>query len=152
MFYRISILRKTPLMACAALPENIKVSTVSQETIRRMKNTSRDLNSQVIEDIISEYISDLLRGGFPKNWVFNSVMARVTGYSRMVKNELDGKGPVNRPEAHTRKIRRFKRLCLKSSWFKGPKNLGQNQPPPPPSRGRVTHLIGLRMMKILVRS
>ena len=111
---------KTPLLQRTALPENIKVATVSNEVIRRFKNTSRDLPSHVIEEIISDYMSDLLRGGFNKTWIANSVYAGVVGYSRMVEAELNGTGYINRPEHSTRTTRRFKRLCIGNTWYKGP--------------------------------
>ena len=102
--------RVTPLLKRTALPENVKVNTVANETIRRMKNTSRDLNPTVVEGVLSDYMSDLQRGGFDKAWIVNAVGAGVKGYTKMAKNEINGGGPINRSEKSTKAKRRFKKV------------------------------------------
>ena len=140
-FYRKNMARKTPMMARTALPEKVKIATVTQEVIRRCKNTSRDLPPSHITEILETYISDLRRGGFKDEWISMTVNAGITGYGRMVKNEIEGKCPVNRSEKFSFTSRRFKKLCGKQSWFKQKtekfnpslkrKNLsGHNSPPP----------------------
>ena len=117
-FYRKPMSRQTPLLERSALPDRVKVSTVSQETIRRLKNTSRELEVVHMNNIIEQYICDLKRGGFSQEWILNAVGSGVTGYIRMVQNEISGLSPLNRPEKFTKTNRRYKSLCLKSDWFK----------------------------------
>ena len=109
--------RVTPIMAQTALPEGVKRATVSQEVIRRMKNTSRELPPHHIEKIIEEYMSDLKRGGFTKTWILDTTEAGVKGYIKMAELELKGEGYINRPEKSTRVMRRYKKLCP-NNWFK----------------------------------
>ena len=57
---------RIPLHSRAAVPEKDRIQTVTNEFIRRYKNTSRNLSVQVIEARIHEYSRDLRRGGFLK--------------------------------------------------------------------------------------
>ena len=51
----------------SALPETIKSSTITQEVIRRMSNTSRDVTQSRRNLILEEYLESLKRSGY--NWV-----------------------------------------------------------------------------------
>ena len=93
--------RKVNLYKKSALPEGVKVATISQEAIRRFKNTSRDLPVSIIEGIISEYMSELEMGGFSRPWITNTLEAGLSGYCRMVENELSGNTSINRDAAST---------------------------------------------------
>ena len=65
-----------------------KVNTTAQEIIRRLKNTSRDLDPEVIEDVLQEYMSDLEQGGYPETWRTRVLETAVTGYKRIGYGQL----------------------------------------------------------------
>ena len=88
----------------SAVPEQQKVNTTAQEIIRRHKNTSTDLDPEVIEDVLQEYMSDLEQGGYPEVWMWAA--------------EAAGEGQVNRPGSSTQQKRRWNRLMGKQTWFK----------------------------------
>ena len=102
-FYRKSISNPTPMNSRTAAPKKQQVQTATQEFIRRLKLTSRRLPTHHIEEILAEYSCDLKRGGYTSAWVKESMKSALIGYSRMVRNELQGICPVNRPESATRK-------------------------------------------------
>ena len=106
------------MLARTALPESIKVATVSQEFIRRYKNTSRLLGEEHINEVIEHYISDLRRGGFQDKWILNVLDMATTGYMRMLDIEANGGNKVNRDGAGNTTSRRYKKLLGKTVWFK----------------------------------
>ena len=118
MFYRKPMARCTPMLAKTALPENVKVATISQEIIRRLKNTLRHLPPEFTNKVIEEYVADLKRGGFHPSWIEKTVNSAITGYLKMVRAELDGTGYVNRPSHVNKTKRRFNKLLGKSTWYK----------------------------------
>ena len=69
MFFRKSMANKTPMHSRSAAPEKDKIQTVVNEMLRRMKNTSRELEPEVLEQVIMDYSCDLKRGGFHKQWI-----------------------------------------------------------------------------------
>ena len=60
-----------------ASPIKQQITTATNEFIRNMKNTSRELPRSHIETIISDYCDDLKRGGYHKNWIQNCVEAAI---------------------------------------------------------------------------
>ena len=63
-FYKKPMANRAPNLASSAAPEGQKIATASQECIRRLKNTSRDLPKHVIERVLMEYMDELIRGGY----------------------------------------------------------------------------------------
>ena len=54
-FYRKTMANRTPIHARSAAPEKDKVTTVTNEFIRRMKNTSRSLPRFHLEEYLQNY-------------------------------------------------------------------------------------------------
>ena len=124
-FYRKPMCNQVPNWRINAAPESQKVATVSQELIRRMKNTSRDLPEEIMEATIREYMEELEEGGYLKEWRGKVLLATITGFERMWVSECEGKGRINRAETSTRTKRRWSKLCGKSNWFKKKKKAEQ---------------------------
>ena len=116
-FYRKPMATDRPILRKSAMPEGIVRSTVCNEFIRRFKNVSRDLPTNHIEQVTETYCQDLKRGGFPEEWIRETLQSAVKGYSKMVRMEIEGKGRVNRDQK-TGKIKRLAKKMSKSSWFK----------------------------------
>ena len=126
-FYRKAIANRTPFNSRAAYPERDKISTISQEFIRRFKNTSRELPKSVLESVVKEFCQDLMRGGFTNKFISTCLQAAAKGYTNMLKLDITGQQPVNRPASFGAKARRAKNITAKSSWFKRAKKSESNQ-------------------------
>ena len=110
------------LMEASAMGANTKWATLSQEVIRRMKNTSQRVCGTIRSEILTDFMRKLQRSGHPEEFRKNCLVAALKGYSRMVKNEEEGLGPVNRQRG-TRPNRQKKllgKLREKGSWYKRP--------------------------------
>ena len=116
-FYRKPMANPLPNLQASAQPEGIKVQTVVNELIRRIKNTSRDLPPIVVEEIIKEYMDELIEGGYSEQWRLEALRSAVGGFERMLEREVKGEGKVNRPGSATALNRRWKKLCSKTTWF-----------------------------------
>ena len=103
------------------MPSNIVNATVASEFLRRIKNTSRDINEKNIEATLSLYCKELKLGGFGEQWIEEALRSAAVGYERILKGELEGKGRINRPESHGKTKRRVEKLVGKTNWFKEPK-------------------------------
>ena len=113
-FYRKPMAKKIPLSRRTAAPEKTLVTTASNEFMRRFKNVSRDLPTTEIDDIVSCYAGDLMRGGFERRWVVNVLKAAATGYSRKVAENNGGGAPINRPGDWNRDGREAEKLKTKT--------------------------------------
>ena len=99
-----------------------KKSTLSQEIIRRMKNTSQRVCNTIRCEILTDFMEKLQRSGYPEEFRKNCLVAAMKGYTRMVKNEEEGLGPVNRQRGTrpNRQKKRLGKLREKGSWYKRP--------------------------------
>ena len=120
--------------ARSAQPQQMKMQTATNEFLRRLKTTSRELPPTTIDQVLTEYASDLKRGGHQKDWVKEALRNALAGYAKMVKNELLGICPINRPEATGKNTRRLKKLVGNSTWFS--KNNGNAKHTDPKTKGQ----------------
>ena len=61
---------------------------------------------------------DLKRGGFDVPFIQTSLRSAVIGWSKMVKADIKGETPINRPQHHNSRKRRFKKVNAKANWFR----------------------------------
>ena len=54
-FFKKPMAREVTMLRRSAMPSNIVNATVASEFLRRMKNTSRDLTPNRIEEVLSKY-------------------------------------------------------------------------------------------------
>ena len=123
-FYEKPMASKFVIMENSALPQRMKITTLSQEIIRRMRNTCRNISSKRRGEILSVYMRKLQRSGYSVAMREKVAIAGLRGYLRMVKVEEEGGRKVNRPRQDGEEERRYKRLAGKSSWFRGSRGGG----------------------------
>ena len=125
-FYKKPMSNKVPNRESSAEPINQKIATCSQEVVRRMKNTSRDLHPSNIEEILKVYMDELISGGYDQAFRERILEAGTKGFVKMWEQERQGISRINRPEKSTRRSRRWNKLCGKTSWYKGKGETPQN--------------------------
>ena len=74
----------------SASPEHMKVSTVTNEILRRFRTTSRDLPVSEMEGVLMRYMDDLRHEGYGLEWRKKVLEAACTGYDRMWNAEVEG--------------------------------------------------------------
>ena len=117
-FYKKTISNKIPNLESSASPIGQKMATVSQEITRRLKNTSLDLHQDEVENNLKNYMDELIAGGFGEEFRRQALDAATKGFLKFWCSQCRGEGRINRPEAASRSLRRWKKLCGKTNWFK----------------------------------
>ena len=57
-FYKKPMANKNSNRVNSAMPESMKVATTTNEIQRRMRNTSRDLPHQVLDQVLKNYMDE----------------------------------------------------------------------------------------------
>ena len=117
-FYEKSVASKLVVMEGSALPHRVKLTALTQEIIRRMKNTSRRIGKKKRATILSELMKKMKRSGYSAKVRRNVALSGLKGYYKMVKTEEEGGRRVNRPRWEGAGERRYKKLGGKANWFK----------------------------------
>ena len=65
------------------LPKSSKVATAVNEVLRRLKNTSRELEDTVVEDVIKDYMTELRWGEYPLEFRINTLNSAFKGYAKI---------------------------------------------------------------------
>ena len=81
-FYKKPQSSRKPIVASSALPPNVKRATMTNECLRRLRNTSRELPWSVHADILSEFSNDLRIMGYDERFRAKVIQAALTGYKR----------------------------------------------------------------------
>ena len=85
------------IMASSALPPNVKQATLTNEVLRRLRNTKRSLPWSVFSDTISEFSNDMMNMGYNQSFRANVIQAALTGYRRQCALADTGAWPLHRP-------------------------------------------------------
>ena len=117
-FYEKPMASKLVMMNKSALPHRMKVTTLSQEVVRRLKNTARSVGESKRRNILSNMMVKMRRAGYDDKMRRNVLVSGLKGYWRMVKTEKEGGRRVNRPRWEGAVERRYKKLGARSSWYK----------------------------------
>ena len=96
-YYEKPMASQLMMMARSAMPHRTKIVSLSQEVIRRQRNTSRNVGEQVRKENLSKMMSKLKKSGYDINMRRNILLSGMRGYERMVKEEDEGKRLINRP-------------------------------------------------------
>ena len=80
MFYKKSMSNQLTSMERSAVPDRVKRCTHTQEVIRRLRNTSREIDWSIKAGIISEFCYSLLISGYSERYREEIVMAGLKGF------------------------------------------------------------------------
>ena len=117
-FYQKPMAKKTVIQRKSALGENCKIASLSQNLVRRMKNTSEDLPDSERIQIIDEYSSQLSASGYSAAQSRRIVTAGLTGYQGLVERVAKGETVMHRSAAEGFASRKRKKLLGPGNWFK----------------------------------
>ena len=96
-FYKKQISNKRVIMASSALSGSVKRATLTQEAVRRLRNTDRSLAWSVSADILSEYSNDLRRSGYPEKFRSEVITAALKTFQKQCAASDSGETPLFRP-------------------------------------------------------
>ena len=109
-FFKKPTSNRMTIMASSALPPNVKRATMTNEVLRRLRNTKRGLPWSVFSDTISEFSNDLRNMGYTEGFRSTVVTAALTGYKRQCELADTGVRPLHRPRDYDKLNRKNKKL------------------------------------------
>ena len=120
-FYEKPMTSKFVIMKKSALSENTKVASLSQDLIRRLKNTSERLKSNDRVRVVDNFTAKLAASGYKNDQIKTITVAGIKGYEKAAEKERTGNGRLHRSAAEGAASRQRKKLLGRSSWFKDKK-------------------------------
>ena len=117
-FYEKEMTSKFAILKNSALAENTKVSSLTQDLVRRMKNTSEYLNQNTRNEVVDSFCAKLLFSGYKPDQIRRIAIAGLKGYESILKRSKEGKGVLHKSAKEGEKARHRKKLLGKSTWFK----------------------------------
>ena len=117
-FYEKPMAKKTLIQRKSALGENVKIASLTQNLIRRMKNTSELLPDGERILIVERYVSQLKLLGYSEVQTKRIIEAGLKGYETLLSKCLKGTAKMHRSAEEGAEFRKVKKLLGKSRWFK----------------------------------
>ena len=106
----------------SAMGENMKNQILSQDLIRRLMNTSEDLDKEYREQVVDDYAKKILNSGYSRDQTIRILVNGIKGYENKRRRRIK-EGRRLRTTARESRSRRYrKKLLAKSTWFKGSKD------------------------------
>ena len=124
-FYSKPMAKRTLIMKTSALGENSKIASLTQEVVRRSKNTSEDVCMDKRVEILDEYHRRLMLSQYSLEASRRIMVAGLRGYERIREKAARTGGNINRSEEEGAAGRYKKKLLGKSTWFKKTKDNDQ---------------------------
>ena len=117
-FYEKPMTSDFVMMKRSAMSQGTKITTLTQEVIRRERNTGRNtkLTDRVKE--LDKFMYKMKRSGYSEIERKEVLEAGLVGYYKKVKRELDGGERVNKDGSKDRSKRQTDKLKRLSNWFK----------------------------------
>ena len=118
IFYKKEISNKRVILAESALPGDVKRASLTQEVIRRLRNTDITLPWSVKAEILSEFSNDLRRSGYTEKFRAQVISAGIAGFQKQCEASENGGTPLFRPLEYERPARIRKKAMAKEAWYR----------------------------------
>ena len=105
------------------MPENTKITTLNQEVIRRMINTSELVGENIRLGIIDDFAQKIVNSGYPVHQTRNILVGDLKGYERKLALSIKDRSnqrwkPLCPCSKFNAKARAKKKIMAKTNWFK----------------------------------
>ena len=102
----------------SAMPCRTKIASMTQECVRRLCNTSRELCNTEKCNTLTTFMRKLQILGYSQKVSFNILEGAVRTYRRKVRADMLGIQPIHRLNGFNQSQRRREKILGRSSWFK----------------------------------
>ena len=126
-FYEKPMSNNQVLHKYTAMPENTKIAALTQELVRRMKNSSELLCQEERNVVIDNYTQKLVNSDYGVEKIRRIIVSGLMGYERKRKEAMRTGRPLHVGAKDNKKGRIRKKLLEKSSWFKSRREKGQEE-------------------------
>ena len=89
----------------SAIPEKIKRNSHTQEIIRSLRNTSRELEWKTKAEIISQFSHSLMCSGYSERYREEVITSGMKGFDKQLERSVKGEVPLHRPREFNKNAR-----------------------------------------------
>ena len=117
-FYRKPQSNSRVMMARSALSDKQKRSTMSSEAMRRLMCCSPNLDNRERDKVMEDFALLMKRSGYKERFRYEVISDALRGYAKRVKEDEEGRRPLNRPKRYQEDQRRRSKEDKKERWYK----------------------------------
>ena len=117
-FFEKTMVSDVVMMERSAMPKKMKLASLSQEVVRRNRNQTGAAPDMLRAVHLTKFMFKLKTSGYSHGDRLQILLSGQRRYAKMVKTEVEGGRPVNRPGSMGERRRRLQRLVGKRDWFK----------------------------------
>ena len=125
-FYEKPMASEFCVMEASAMSWNAKRATLSQETVRRMMNTSELVTQEERNVVLENFLSKMEKSGYSRRQRREILMSGLKGYETKKRKAEEQGREIHRSGAATLTQRYRKKLTAKTNWYK--KKQGEASP------------------------
>ena len=115
----------------ARITAKMKMNTLTQEVIRRLRNTRVTLPwTEFQAKILTEFSKKMARSGYPEGYRAEVIKSGVLGFERQLEADRSGVKPLFRPREWHKAERRRRKMVRKVAWYRPADCVGFYPPTP----------------------
>ena len=131
LFFEKEIACKFVMMRDSAMSTRVKMNTLTQEVIRRLRNTRASLDwNEFKVPILTEFCKKMARSGYPQEYRSVVIKSGVIGFERQLAASQRGERPLFRPREWQKEERRKRKMIRKAAWYRPADVVGFFPPSP----------------------
>ena len=139
-FYEKPISSRYVMMRNSAMSAKVKMNTLTQEVIRRLRNTRVTLPwADHQAPALTKFSKKMARSGYPEGYRSEVIKSGVLGFERQLEASRNGQKPLFRPRDWQKAERRKRKMVRKAAWYRPADCVGFYPPTP---RGELAGEIG----------
>jgi hypothetical protein len=116
--YVKEIATKMVIHADSAIPKRIKRTVLTQEVLRILLHTSRNLPWDVVRQHVNKLLIKMQFSGYEQRFRYEVTKSAINAYQTMMENEEQGIRPIQRPKDWNKKERMERKEQKKRNWYK----------------------------------
>ena len=120
-FYEKPTRNKNVILSDSAIPAKQKRTILTQECLRRLRNTKLELGSEVQNLHLNEFMLKLRRSGYSAKYRLEVLNSAQQAFDKMVKDDKDGIKPLYRSRDWNVEVRKEEKRNRRLNWYKNPK-------------------------------
>ena len=116
-FYSKPMLLKRTILASSALPWQQKRTVLTQELIRRLIRTKKELPCQIKQKILSSFMQILINSGYNFKFRKEILNSGLNGYNKILQQSQNGTKPIFRSKEWRASSRRLETQRKRKNWL-----------------------------------
>merc|ERR1711942_472282 len=95
---------------------------IKKKSVRRLMNTSEDLDKEYREQVVDDYAKKILNSGYSRDQTIRILVNGIKGYENKRRRRIKEGRRLRTTARESRSGRYRKKLLAKSTWFKESKD------------------------------